>query len=256
MQVIGAGLGRTGTGSLKAALERLGFAPCHHMFEVLADADRARSWTEVAEGRGPDWDAVLGGYRACVDLPVAVYWRELARRYPDAKIILSVRDPERWYASARSTIFRLPRLLRHPLLGPPLRLALPVAARLATPPPVARAAARPVRWPLVRRVAQPVVRLVAFTRMLEALNRDRRDIAFDRASALAYFERHNAAVVAEIPADRLLVYQVSEGWPPLCAFLGVPVPDEPFPRANDRGRFWRAFWRTVRTGRPPADLSR
>ncbi|GIH81584.1 sulfotransferase family protein [Planobispora longispora] len=217
VHVIGAGLGRTGTSSLKVALERLGFTPCYHMFEVLGSAGRMRQWTAVARGGGPDWEDIFRGYRACVDFPAAAYWRELAAHYPEAKVILTLRDPDAWFESARKTIFRLPRLMRHPVLGPLLRLLLPRRSRPAM-----------------------------FIRMLGALNRDRRDIAFDRDSALAYFERHNAEVMASVPAERLLVYRVGEGWEPLCAFLGVPVPDEPFPRANDSESFWSNFHRTLR----------
>ncbi|WP_374058928.1 sulfotransferase family protein [Planomonospora sp. ID67723] len=216
MEIIGAGLGRTGTSSLKLALEHLGFSPCYHMFEVLGSAERTRQWTAVAQGGAQDWTQIFHGYRACVDFPAAAYWRELAAYYPEAKVILTLRDPGAWFESARKTIFRLPRLMRHPVLGPVLRHALPRESRPA-----------------------------AFIRMLGALNRDRRDIAFDRASAIAYFERHNAEVRAAIPAERLLVYRVGEGWEPLCAFLGVPVPDEAFPRANDSASFWGNFGRTL-----------
>ncbi|GAA3448062.1 sulfotransferase family protein [Planomonospora venezuelensis] len=217
LEVIGAGLGRTGTSSLKLALERLGFTPCYHMFEVLGSSERMRQWTDVAQGGVQDWEAVFHGYRACVDFPAAAYWRELAAHYPEAKVILTLRDPGAWFESARKTIFRLPRLMRHPVFGPVLRLALPRRSRPA-----------------------------AFVRMLGALNRHRRDIAFDRDSAVAYFERHNAEVRAGVPAGRLLVYRVEEGWEPLCAFLGVPVPAEPFPRANESSRFWSNFARTLR----------
>nr|BFE89295.1 hypothetical protein GCM10020093_118970 [Planobispora longispora]BFE89449.1 hypothetical protein GCM10020093_120510 [Planobispora longispora] len=149
------------------------------MFEVLGSAGRMRQWTAVARGGGPDWEDIFRGYRACVDFPAAAYWRELAAHYPEAKVILTLRDPDAWFESARKTIFRLPRLMRHPVLGPLLRLLLPRRSRPAM-----------------------------FIRMLGALNRDRRDIAFDRDSALAYFERHNAEVMASVPAERLLVYRV------------------------------------------------
>ncbi|MBG0826138.1 sulfotransferase family protein [Planomonospora sp. ID91781] len=215
LQVIGAGLGRTGTSSLKVALERLGFDPCYHMYEVVGSVARIRQWIDVAEGRTRDWDEVLRGYRACVDFPAAAYWRELAAAHPAAKVILTERDPEAWYESARKTIFRLPLLLRHPLAGPVLR-ALPSGSRAAT-----------------------------FIRMLSVLNRDRRDIGFDRDSAIRYFERHNAEVRRSLPPERLLVYRVEQGWEPLCAFLGVPVPAGPFPRANDSARFWGNFRRTL-----------
>ncbi len=93
MKVIGAGFGRTGTQSLKAALELLGDAPCYHMSTVIAEPYRVRQWLEIGEGRGPGWDELFAGFQAAVDWPAAAYWRELAEHYPHAKVILTVRDP-------------------------------------------------------------------------------------------------------------------------------------------------------------------
>ncbi|WP_030176971.1 sulfotransferase family protein [Spirillospora albida] len=218
IEVIGAGLGRTGTSSLRIALERLGFAPCYHMFEVVGSRARMEQWTRRAESDAPGWDEIFAGYRACVDFPAAAYWRELTAHYPEAKVILTLRDPDEWYASARRTIFRLPMLLRHPVAGPGLRFVLPL-------------------WPA----------LAEFVRMLETLNRDRRDIDFAREASIAFFERHNAAVMKGVAEDRLLVYRIRDGWDSLCEFLDVAVPPEPFPWANDTATFWRDFRRTLRT---------
>ena len=105
IQVIGAGLGRTGTLSLKAALEELGFAKCYHPLEVLASMDQARTWEAADRGEPVDWDRHFAGFRATVDLPGCLFYRELLEKYPEAKVILTVRDPERWYDSVRQTIY-------------------------------------------------------------------------------------------------------------------------------------------------------
>jgi len=104
LRIIGAGFGRTGTASLKVALETLLEAPCYHMSEVLGTPGHVDLWLEAAAGN-PDWDTVFNGYASTVDYPASNYWRELADAYPDAKVILSVRDAERWFASTQDTIF-------------------------------------------------------------------------------------------------------------------------------------------------------
>ncbi|MBF9030132.1 sulfotransferase family protein [Rhodobacterales bacterium HKCCE3408] len=110
LRVIGAGFGRTGTESMKTALEILGFGPCHHMYEVLSDKQKCDSWLEVLDGGAdPDWDRLLDGYTASVDWPVALYWRSLAERFPQAKILLTTRDRDSWYASMDRTILQLMR---------------------------------------------------------------------------------------------------------------------------------------------------
>ena len=203
IQVIGAGLGRTGTLSLKAALEELGFAKCYHPLEVLASMDQARTWDAAARGEPVDWDRLFDGYRATVDLPGCVFYRELMEKYPEAKVILTVRDPERWYDSVRQTIH---------LLGDTFP-----------------------KWTVL--LLSPRMRV--FQRMLDRL-RDRmfRGRFEDRAFAIDVFNRHNEQVRRDVPADRLLVYEISHGWGPLCAFLEVPVPEgKPFPHLNDAAAF-------------------
>ena len=116
LDIIGAGLGRTGTKTLKTALEMLGFAPCHHMVEVFANmATQAPFWLAAAKGEPVDWDAGLAGYRASVDWPSAHFYKQLAAHYPDAKVILSRRDPQRWYESMSETILKA--LEKHPQQG-------------------------------------------------------------------------------------------------------------------------------------------
>lgn len=215
MDVIGAGFGRTGTRALKAALERLGRGPCYHMATVIDQPHRIRQWLAIGEGAAPDWDHVFAGFHAAMDWPAAAYWRELALHYPSAKLILSVRDPEAWYRSVSATIFASALAERRPL-------------------PAHR---RVVRWLVARRAPD----FALYPRMARATVLDRifDGRIDDRAHVVNVFERHIAEVKAAIPASRLLVFDVREGWSPLCEFLGAPVPDEPFPQVNEREAFRR-----------------
>lgn len=103
LKVIGAGFGRTGTASLKLALEQLGFGPCYHMSEVLTNAGHMDLWNAAAAGE-PDWEAIFKDYASTTDFPACTYWRELAAYYPQAKIVLSLRSPESWWESTQETI--------------------------------------------------------------------------------------------------------------------------------------------------------
>jgi hypothetical protein len=196
LELIGAGLGRTGTLSLKAALERIGYGPCYHMIEILAAPERGRHWLEPARGGARDWDGIFHGYRATVDWPAAAFWRELVARYPDAKVLLSLRDADRWYDSVMNTIY--PVMTQGP----------------------------PERAPAVLHDFHAMVYALIFERTFEGRLED-------RAHARRVFEEHNQAVIDAIPPSRLLVYRAGDGWEPLCRFLDVPVPDEDFPHLND-----------------------
>lgn len=212
MRVIGAGFGRTGTLSLKSALELLGFGPCHHMMEVVENPAQIHRWLARAEGREAGWDTLLGGYDSCVDWPAAAYWRELAEGYPQAKVVLSVRDPERWLASMEATILMQQRRGS----GLPGRVVTGLSRLLGTD-------------------------FSAFIRMTKLTVNDRvfGGRVDDRDHLLKTFRAHTEEVVATIPPERLLVFQAAQGWEPLCSFLGVPVPDEPFPHVNDTAMFAR-----------------
>ena len=199
LSVIGAGFGRTGTLSLRIALERLGLGPCYHMLEVFEHPEHIGIWERAGDGREVDWDGLFRSYRSAVDWPTCAFYRELAERYPEAKVVLTVRDPERWYRSAVETIFPV-------MTGSP-----------AGDDPVALAQARMAR------------RLI-----LERTFGGRVD---DRGHAVAVYERHAEEVRRTIPPERLLVYAVAEGWEPLCRFLGQPVPAEPFPQVNTTEEF-------------------
>lgn len=107
LSVIGAGLGRTGTMSLKLALEQLGFGPCYHMVEVFKDPSAPGRWEAAADGERMDWEKVFAGFNSTVDWPSASFYKQLAAAYPEAKVILTERDPEAWYESTQQTIFAI-----------------------------------------------------------------------------------------------------------------------------------------------------
>jgi hypothetical protein len=196
LSVIGAGFGRTGTLSLKLALEQLGFGPCYHMVEVLKNPPVAAAWAAAADGE-VDWDELLAGYRATVDWPGATFWKELSEAYPQAKVILTVRDPESWFRSTQETILS-PRIQGG---GPPI--------------------------PGFGEMVSKVVHRLFDGRI------------HDHDTLVRVFDAHTAKVRATIPPERLLVYEVAQGWEPLCDFLGVPAPDAPMPRANTTEDFKR-----------------
>ncbi|MFI6291848.1 sulfotransferase family protein [Nonomuraea sp. NPDC050790] len=208
LDVIGAGFPRTGTSSMKAALERLGFGPCYHMYEVLTHPDHVDRWVAVAEGREVDWDRVLAGYRSAMDWPASHFWREQAAAYPEAKVVLTVRDPVRWHASMRTLISSGPRMLAAGDLPPAAERVLGSMRRLA-----------PVMDSIGRAAFGPDFSMAQDMPPVEV--------------AVEFFDLHTEAVKRAIEPERLLVFDVREGWEPLCAFLGAEVPDEPFPHLND-----------------------
>lgn len=199
LEIVGAGFGRTGTQSLKIALDQLGVGPCYHMMEVFGKTDHIAMWAEATRGEAPRWDVLFEGYRSTVDWPGCAFWRELAAAYPEAKVLLSVRDAESWYESFRETIYQG---LTRPLPPEPAWLEDLMA----------------------------VNRELIFERAL----RGRPD---DRASVIRCFEEHNEAVRSEVPAERLILYEVGSGWAPLCKALTIPIPDDPYPRTNSTQEF-------------------
>ncbi len=198
IKVIGAGLGRTGTLSLSKALSLLGFGPCYHMYELRGDSTKIDDWLEVQEGRA-NWQKIYQGYQATTDFPGCLYYKELLDAYPDAKVVLTVRDPERWYQSVYNTIYKISHLAPKWFL-----LLSPKAAKLN--------------------------RLVS-----RGVDKELFDDRFeDKEHAISVFNQHIENVKAAIPAEQLLIYQVKQGWKPLCDFLEVPVPvDQTFPNVND-----------------------
>jgi hypothetical protein len=203
VRAIGAGLGRTGTTSLKQALETLLGAPCYHMFDLLQHPEHVVVWEGALDGREVDWESILGGHAAAVDWAAAAFFRELAAAYPDAIVILSLRDPDEWWRSISTTAFEA--LQSEPDLDDPVeRSMLPT-------------------------------REFTLRVMDERFTPEWRD----EAAAKEAFARHNDAVRREIPAGRLVEWRGSDGWDPLCEALEVDVPHEPFPHAN-RGDEFRA----------------
>jgi Sulfotransferase domain len=189
LKVIGAGLGRTGTLSLKLAFEHLGFGPCYHMTEAMAGMRRnVPLWLQVISGR-PDWPAVFDGFASTTDYPACTYWRELADFYTDAKIVLSVRDPDSWFDSVSRTIFD-PEILSAFDAGP------------------------------MKAFMQGTVTGVFG------------DQIRDRAFMTDWYRHREASVIAAVPPGRLLVHRSRDGWGPLCTFLGVAEPAEPYPQVN------------------------
>ena len=203
LKVIGAGFGRTGTLSMKAALEQLGYNKCHHMVEVLMTKDETQLdyWDAIGKGERPGWDKVFEGYQASVDFPSCVYWKELAEAYPDAKVVLTVRSFESWYKSATGTIYAVGK-------------KQPAWTRLLPKPGK------------IGRMTKNVIWHGKFHGKFE-----------DKAYAEKVWNAHIEEVKAGLPSERLLVFEVKEGWEPLCEFLGKPVPDTPFPRVNDAEQF-------------------
>jgi hypothetical protein len=209
MRVIGAGFGRTGTTSLKAALQELGFGPSYSLSQVFANPEHVGFWEAAGglAGEKVDWEGFLAGYGVAVDWPACSFYEELMEAFPEAPVILTVRDPPEWYESTRSTIYELRRLTTGPL---PVRASFAFAGLFV--PGVAGAV----------RLADRLVWEDTFDGRFE-----------DRAYAMEVFERHNEAVRQRVPPERLLVFDVREGWAPLCEFLGIEAPDEPFPHLNE-----------------------
>lgn len=215
LKVIGAGLGRTGTLSLKTALEELGFTKCYHMLEAFKRPAHITVWDAAANGAAVDWEALFEGFQASVDWPGCNFYAEHLRLYPDAKVILTVRDPEKWYASCLETIFFV-------------RNAFPGWMALVIP-----------RFRHIRSMVDSVAWVGMF-----------RGRFAEKAYAIEVFNRHNEDVRRVVPADRLLVYEVKEGWGPLCEFLGVAPPaGKPFPHLNDAKEFRARIQRVAAVAR-------
>ncbi len=190
LKIIGAGMGRTGTASLKVALEALNMGHCYHMTEVLKNPEYTQYWINAAEGNA-DWDKIYGGYSATVDNPGCNYWKELAAYYPNAKVILTTRDANKWFDSTNETIHSVEfaRFMKNSPFG-------------------------------------EMIQKTMWDRMENRMQ--------DRAYMVEFFNKRTVEIIDSIDAGRLLVYQVSDGWAPLCEFLDVPVPNLEYPRINSR----------------------
>jgi Sulfotransferase domain len=210
MKLIGAGLPRTGTLTQKVALEMLGLGPCYHMVNVLGDLDQARLWESALDGEAP-WAQLFDGFQSTVDWPGGYFYRELMDVYPDAKVLLSVREPVGWERSMRQTVWAV----RH---GESLIRLLSSAQAHVNP-----------QWQ-------------AFLKMIDRLVWEGKGTFAASGHAqpeqlIGAMERHEEEVRRNVPSERLLVWSVTEGWAPLCDFLELPVPDAPFPHVNDSKEF-------------------
>ena len=197
LRVVGAGVGRTGTHSLKLALEQLLGAPCYHMFEVFQHPADIEQWQHAAEGNMPDWHQLMANYAASVDWPASAYWRELADAFPDAVVLLSTRPADEWWHSANRTIWEVTR--REPPPDPTMQAQM------------------------------KMVKLLLQQRFTPDWN--------DEQSAKAAYERHNEQVRASVPADRLVEWQPGDGWAPLCRALHLAEPENAFPHVNTADEF-------------------
>ena len=203
LKVIGAGFGRTGTLSLKQALETLGFAKCYHMSEVVANPHHVDLWRAAWRGEGP-WEEIFSGYTAAVDWPTVAFLTRLVQYYPSAKVVLTVRDADSWFRSARDTIFRS------------------MTEGLASDDPMRRH-----RMVMLKEIIVDGT----FKGNLE-----------DKQRVVAAYTHHVERVIADVPPERLVLFDPREGWPPLCEALNVPIPNVPFPRVNTSREFverWR-----------------
>lgn len=197
LKVVGAGLPRTGTSSLRKALEYLLDGPCCHMSAIPGHPfDLGEGWQRAIAGKPTDWDRVLDGYVAAVDWPASLFWRELSERNPDALVLFSVRkSPVEWWESVNATIMR--------------------PARMALAPD----------WEDGRDLLD-LFELFTGTTQWD-----------DPEIMMAAYERHNEDVRKTVPADQLLEWHASEGWEPICQALDLPVPDKPFPWVNQRSEW-------------------
>ena len=200
LKVIGAGFGRTGTLSLKLALEQLGFGPCYHLYEIRERPGLLAPWVAALGGQTPDWSQVFEGYVSQVDWPAAVYWKELHAAFPEAKVILTLRNPDAWFDSLQATI--VPSVTIGSEYGDSAH---------------------------ARAVSDMVYRTI-----YKGLFQDRMT---DRDFVLKVWQDHIDEVRRTVPPEQLLEFDVRQGWGPLCAFLGVSVPEAPFPRTNSTEDF-------------------
>ncbi|MEM8857647.1 MAG: sulfotransferase family protein [Chloroflexota bacterium] len=200
LNLIGVGFGRTGTSSTKLALEILGISPCHHMRALIDNQPLSQKWYDVTFNGKRNWDDVFAGYQATLDWPAVTYWRELADYYPNAKLLLTMRDPDSWYDSMVKTV-------------------LPVMDR-----------------PLDEKGSSAWLRRSTSIKLIKNDTFDGLGLT-NREATIKRFNAHNAEVQAAFGPDRLLVWRVQEGWKPLCDFLEKPVPNVPFPRSNSSAQF-------------------
>ncbi len=210
MKIIGAGFGRTGTKSLQIALEQLGFGKCYHMEELLRNPEGVSHWKDAYDEKLVDWDALFQNYQSIVDFPGSMYYKEMASHYTDSKVILTIRDPERWYDSVKSTIYSFDP-------GPAIKIKMLLKMPFSS-------------------IARNLFKVIllndksVWKKFFEG-NFENRNYAIKK------FNDHIAEVKEAIPEERLLIFQAKDGWEPLCRFLNTEIPDTPFPSSNKKEDF-------------------
>ena len=197
LKILGAGFSRTGTSSLKRALEILELGPCYHMHEVFLNPENPKAWTEAMTNTA-NWQELFRGYQSAVDAPTCHFWQQIHDAFQSSKVILTERDPDEWYESYYSTIFQV--------LSNPSLMASSARATLE----------------MVRKLELDHI----FTGRFE-----------DKAHAITIYTQHNQQVKNTLSSENLLVFNVSDGWEPLCTFLDIDIPDVDFPYRNSQAQF-------------------
>lgn len=212
LKIIGTGLGRTGTHSLKLALEMLGFGKCYHMHELFQHPGDLKYFKAASQGKEVNWDELFSNYNSGVDYPVASYYKELYEYYPGAKVIHNVRDAESWYESASKTILKISSPFAPSVLKKAIHLPFSKVARSRIP-------------------------VLLYNRKI-AIRQFGSDFS-DKERIIEAFNKHNEEVIRTIPSNKLLLFKPSDGWKHLCEFLEVHVPKEDYPRTNTPEEFYR-----------------
>ena len=210
LKVIGTGLGRTGTYSLKLAIEQLGVGKCYHMVELFQQPERLKYFKKAEKGEKVNWNELFDGYKAAVDYPVARYYKKITEFYPEAKVIHTLRDPEEWYESASATIFWASNPYSLRILKMAVHLPFSSEARRRIP-------------------------VLMYNRKLSELEFGK-DLE-NKEKVIKRYNKHYEEVIKTIPDDRLLLFDPKSGWEPLCRFLKLPVPLIPYPKSNTRKEF-------------------
>ena len=211
IKIIGAGFPRTGTTTLKRSLETLGCTRVYHMKELLVNPVQLHFWETLAETGTTNWEGLYDGFDATVDFPGYPWYKEHMKQYPDAKVILTVRDFESWYKSVNSTVFRA---------GPQTPIEkIKMMGKL-----------------LSSSRARKVVKCIKFFKRIFFAGELQGQFE-DKSFAEKVWNDHIKEVKSIVPEGKLLVYDVRDGWPPLCKFLGVDEPSEPLPHLNKKENF-------------------
>ena len=199
IKVIGAGFGRTGTHSLATALEILGFRPCYHMLELQRNPNHINFWSKVLEKQNADWQEFFQPHNSTVEWPAVSFLSQILAAFPEAKLVLTLRDPDDWYESAADTIFDALEISLH------------------NPNPDQQDQARFARRLILRRV---------FSNKYK-----------DNDFVLGIYKRQISSAIEQVPREPLLLYCISEGWESLCAFMEIEPPGKPLPWVNKRAEF-------------------